>query len=691
MRRDASLSILNAMSTTGEGEGIGVQILLRPAGNGWVKNATDRIQNLSGGTKKTTFTDGSLIQDIITAPFKVPETHHKSEIEVNKPLTSLQQAEVAAIENKTKFSAFETLIRVVASSNSKERSEAMMGGVVAAFSQFDSATYNGFKFDVVKDCSKLSKDYILRNFPLKERTNILNSVELATIFHLPEQNAIPTSQVERQAFKQVDGPAKLVKEGTLLGVNEFRGETKEIRLSENDRRRHTYVIGATGMGKSVLLKNIAYQDMVNGKGFAFIDPHGDAVEDLLAMVPPERVDDVIYFDPSDVDNPIGMNMFEFSTSEQRDLIVQEGINMLYSLYDPGHTGIFGPRGEHMFRNAALLLMSDPNGATFIDIPKVFIDPDLVREKLEHVTDRGVYDYWTKEFPQSQKSSDAGEVTTWFASKWGPFLSNSMMKNILGQTKSGFNLRDIMDQKKIFLVNLSKGKIGEMNSRLLGMILVMKFQMAAMSRADIPEEEREDFCLFVDEFQNFSTESFESILSEARKYRLNLVVANQFLTQLTDKIREGILGNVGTIISGRLGVTDAEMLQKAFSPTFVAEDLHKLPNHYAIATVMMFDMPTTPFTMKLLPPMGTKNMEVMKNLRQLSAVKYGRPRVTVEREISERQSAKKENSPVSSQEASGEDEGAEVGVVAGRDEKGDSGASGGEMDEFFAGWERKKNE
>jgi hypothetical protein len=294
----------------------------------------------------------------------------------------------------------------------------------------------------------------------------------------------------------------------------------------------------------------------------------------------------------------------------------------------------------MFRNAAILLMSDPAGATFIDIPKCFIDPEFVKAKLKYVTDKNVYDYWTKEFPASQKSNDAGEVVTWFNSKWSPFIANKMMKCVLGQIKSGFNIRDVMDNQKILLVNLSKGKLGEMNSKLLGMIFVMKFQAAAMSRVDTPEDERKDFCLFVDEFQNFATDSFESILSEARKFRLNLFVANQFMTQLTDNIREGVLGNVGTIIAGRIGVTDAEMLEKVFTPTFKAEDLHKQPNFHAIATVMMFDMPTSPFTLNLLPPMGEENPEVFASLKNYSATKYGRPIAEVEREINERMMVKK---------------------------------------------------
>ncbi len=653
-QRDASLGILNAMSVTKAGEGIAVQILLRPTDGGWTKKSEEWVQNIKSGKK--VFETGKraiggialLIKDFVQAFWRPPDEHEKYE---RDPLTNLQQEEIAAIENKTKYPGFETLIRIVASSKTKERSEAMLGGVVAAFAQFDSQNFNGFRYDMLKDARKLTVDYIFRMFPQGADSNILNSVELASLFHLPAQNAIPTSQVERQATKQVDGPAKLVVDGVLLGVNEFRGVQKEIRLSENDRRRHTYVIGSTGMGKSVLLTNVAYQDMVEGRGFAFIDPHGDAVELLLSKVPEDRIDDIVYFDPADIEHPIGMNMFEFTSPDQKDFIVQEGINMLQSLFDPNNQGFFGPRGQHMFRNAALLLMSDPNGATFIDIPQCFTDPAFVKEKLQYVTDKSVYDYWTKEFPASQKSNDAGEVITWFSSKWGPFLSNTIMRNILGQRKSGFNIREIMDNNKIFLVNLSKGRLGDINSQLLGMILVMKFQQAAMSRADIPEDERKDFCLFVDEFQNFATESFESILSEARKYRLNLFLANQFMTQLTDKIREGILGNVGTIMSGRLGVTDAELMEKAFAPVFNAEDLHKQGNYQAIATVMMHNIPSAPFTMKLLPPMGEANPELMDTMKVFLATKFGRTRAEVEHEIQERwRTAEKSKSAVSAPES-----------------------------------------
>lgn len=638
-KRDASMAILNALGSVKQDEGASVQILFRPAQKNWSEKAKQHLENLQKGksTKKTIGAGiGEVAMDILRAPWEVPDMHEKTE--VTEQTASIKQDEITAITNKMRYPVFETLIRVVASSDTKPRSEAILGGILSSFSQFNSPEFNGFKVNTMRDPKKLAIDYTFRFFPIKTTSNVLNSVELASIFHLPEQDAIPSSSVERQLTKQVDGPAKLMESGLFLGTNEFRGTKKPIYLGEDDRRRHMYVIGQTGMGKSVFLENLAFQDMCDGKGFAFIDPHGDAVEAILKRVPEERIDDVIYFDPADIEHPVGMNMFEFDQEDQKDFIVQEGISMLQSLFDPQNQGFFGPRGQHMFRNAALLLMADPKGATFIDIPQCFTDPEFVKSKLKYVTDKAVYDYWTKEFPASQKSSDAGEVITWFASKWGPFLSNTIMRNTLGQVKSGFNIREIMDNKKIFLVNLSKGRLGDINANLLGMIFVMKFQQAAMSRQDIPEHERQDFCLYVDEFQNFATDSFESILSEARKYRLNLIVANQFMTQLTDKIREALLGNVGTIICGRIGVTDADLMVKAFTPTFTAEDLTKTPNHAAVAKVMMFDMPSTPFTINLPAPMGNPNDQLMDSLKLLSATKFAKTRKEVEKEIETRWNA-----------------------------------------------------
>jgi hypothetical protein len=635
-KRDASRALLNALSAAGREDGIGIQILLRPARDGWTKKSVaeaDAITKNKG--KKTGLAALGSTKDIMGALWKPPESGDGQEKPEDRQLTNLERAKVETIEEKTRYPGYETLIRVVVSSNTATRSQTLLKNIISAFALYDSPSYNGFKFTLTRNIEELVTSYIFRFFPQGVNSNILNTVELSTLFHLPDQKSIPTSQVQRQMSKQVDGPTAVMEEGFLLGYNEFRGTKKPIRLSTNDRRRHTYIIGQTGTGKSILLENLAFQDMMDGKGFAFVDPHGDSVEALLGKVPKERVEDVIYFNPGDMTNPIGLNMFEFDHEDQKDFLVQEAINMLYGLYDPGHTGIVGPRLEHIFRNCALLLMADPEGGTFVDIPKLLIDQDFMKSKLKYVKDQSVLDFWTKEFPASQRSNEAGEVISWVVSKFGPFISNDSMRNIIGQTKSGFNLRDIMDNKKILLVNLSKGKMGELNSKLMGMIFVMKFQAAAMGRADLPESERVDFSLYVDEFQNFATDSFESILSEARKYRLNLILGNQFMTQLTDKIREAIIGNVGTVISGRIGVTDAELLVKRFQPVFEAEDMIKMPNYQSITSVMINNVPSAPFSMSFVPPMGQSNPQLNDALKRLSAAKYGRPRAVVEKEIFDR--------------------------------------------------------
>jgi hypothetical protein len=341
-----------------------------------------------------------------------------------------------------------------------------------------------------------------------------------------------------------------------------------------------------------------------------------------------------------MDYPLGLNLFEYATPDQKDFLIQEAINMLYKLYDPGHTGIIGPRYESWFRNAALTLMSDPEGASFIDIPKLFTDARYAKQKVKHVTDPMVREFWEGEMA---KTSDyhKSEVLGWFVSKFGAFQSNEMMRNIIGQTKSSINLREVMDDGKILLVNLSKGRTGELNSKLLGMIFVMKFQAAAMSRAALPEEHRRDFSLYVDEFQNFSTDSFATILSEARKYRLNLIVANQFITQLSEEIRDAVFGNVGSMISLRAGPGDADYLVKQFSPIFDQEDLVKLPNFNAVVRLMVSGVPSQPFSMATIPPLGHPNPQLGEALKRLSAAKFGRPRATVEKEIFERLSTKPE--------------------------------------------------
>src|SRR3989344_4748322 len=585
IKRDTMQSILNALSTLEKEDGAGIQILMRPAESTWRKNAQAEASKKRKGKDNKNGQLVGLAKQLVVAPVKPPDAK-EAEKEKKPELSGVDQSIIDSIEDKTRYPGYEVLIRVVASSDSLARAQAVLNNIVATFSLFESQGRNGFTYTAAKDTENFLTAFILRFFPQESHDNVLNSVELATLFHFPDQKNIPTTQLERQASKQVDGPRNISEEGLLLGHNVFRGIKKPIHISEEDRRRHIYVVGQTGTGKSTFMENLILQDMLDGRGFAFIDPHGDAAERILAMVPKERTEDVIYFCPADMDYPLGLNLFEFDSPDQKDFLIQEAINMLYKLYVPQHQGIIGPRYEHWFRNAALTVMSNPEGGTFIDIPKLFRDPEFVKQKLKYVTDPTVLEFWQKEMPQSQRSNEFGEVVSWFVSKFGAFLSNSMMRNIIGQTKSAFDLRDIMDNKKILLVNLSKGRTGELNSKLLGMIFVMKFQAAAMSRANIPEEERVDFCLYVDEFQNFSTDSFATIMSEARKFRLNLVVANQFTTQLTEEIRDAVFGNIGTTIAFRVGQNDVESLSRYFQPMFDSDDLLRIPNYNTISRTLI---------------------------------------------------------------------------------------------------------
>ncbi|MEK7594084.1 MAG: DUF87 domain-containing protein [Patescibacteria group bacterium] len=632
LKRDSMQALLNALGTLGKEDGAGIQILIRPAHPSWRKTAQEVASKKRKGHKS--FSGGGLAKDLATAFVKPPEGGGDGE--PKKPeLSNMEQSTLDAIDEKTRHAGYEVAIRLVASSNITQRAQAILSNIVGSFQLYDAPGKNGFKYTPAKDIDGLITSYIMRFFPQEHNKNILNSVELATLFHFPDESSIPTSQLARQDSKQVDGPRNMPEQGLLLGYNLFRGAKKPIRLDIGDRQRHMYVVGQTGTGKSTYLENLALQDMLSGNGFAFVDPHGDVAERLLAMVPKERTEDIIYFSPADMDYPMGLNLFEFNNPDQKDFLIQESLNMLQKLYDPQQQGIMGPRYEHIFRNAALAIMADPDGGTFVDVPKLFRDPKFLQQKLQHVTDVNVRDFWMKEYPASQRSNDAGEVNSWFVSKFGAFLSNEMMRNIIGQTKSAFDLRDIMDNKKILLVNLSKGRTGDLNSKLLGMVFVMKFQAAAMSRSDVPEDDRVDFSLYVDEFQNFSTDSFATIMSEARKFHLNLIVANQFTTQLTTEIRDAVFGNIGTIVSFRIGQNDVESLGQYFQPTFDGDDLLRVPNYNTIVRTLINGVPTQPFSMITLPALGTPNMRLSMALKQLSAAKYGRPKATVDREITER--------------------------------------------------------
>ncbi|KPJ85985.1 hypothetical protein AMJ57_01050 [Parcubacteria bacterium SG8_24] len=424
-------------------------------------------------------------------------------------------------------------------------------------------------------------------------------------------------------------------EGLYLGTAEYRGQKTEVFIKHEDRFRHIYLIGSSGSGKSEYIANMAAQDVRDGHGICIVDPHGDLAETVLATVPKERADDVVIFDPSDTERPVGLNMIEAPSEEARDFVVGEMIAIFYKLFPPE---MIGPMFEHNMRNFMLTLMSDAeNPGTIAEIPRLISDAEYQKEWLAKVTDPVVRSFWENEIA---KTSDfhKSEMLGYLISKVGRFVENAMMRNIIGQQKSGFDFRDIMDNKKIFLINLSKGKIGDVNANLLGLIIVTKLQMAAMARADMPKEERKDFFLYIDEFQNFITPSIATILSEARKYRLSLIMAHQYMGQLAPKgdteIRDAVLGNVGTKLVGRIGIDDSEILEKEFTPVFSALDLMNVDKFHWNTKILIDNTVSRPFVVKA--PMPVKgNPKLAAAIKQLSRLKYGRDKSIVEQEILER--------------------------------------------------------
>ena len=454
---------------------------------------------------------------------------------------------------------------------------------------------------------------------------------MATLFNLPNKT-VETPGIYWVYAKRAPAPAQIPSTGLHLGKSVYRGTTKEVHISDDDRRRHMYIVGKTGTGKTETLKYLAMQDIRAGHGVAFIDPHGDAAEDILAMIPPERAEEVIYFNPADVERPMGMNMLEAQTEQEKHFVATYIVGLMYKLYDPHKTGIIGPRFEHAIRNAMLTVMSEP-GNTFVEVVRVLTDARFVQELLPKVGDPIVRRYWTDQIAQTADFHKS-EVLDYIVSKFGRFVTNKLMRNIIGQSQSAFNLREIMDTKKILIVNLSKGRMGEENSNFVGLVLVPKILVAAMSRQDVPEEQRPDFYLYVDEFQNFATETFADILAEARKFHLNLIVANQFIGQIEEEVKNAIFGNVGTLMSFRIGVTDANYLQHEFTPIFNETDLINIERFHAYVKTIVRNEPVPPFSLDTTRDLSKveKDPRIAEMIKQLSRLRYGRDVNVVDAEI-----------------------------------------------------------
>lgn len=597
---------------------------------------TDPLSSLTSPLASLGEGEGAVIQILVSGADKKWKDAGKAYVAKQKevPLDGKPKAtdprKIEAVENKMSKLGLETFIRVVVSSSSKAQAKAHYDNIKNAFSQFTS-DFNKFSSAKVGNRRAFMTDFIYRYAPIRGRGFILNIEELASVFHFPNKS-VETPNIYWLNFKRAPSAGNMATEGLMLGRSVFRESTKNVYLTDDDRRRHVYIIGKTGTGKTELLKSMIAQDIKNGKGICFIDPHGDAAEDLLTKIPKERAEDVIYFDPSDIERPMGLNIMEAYSEEQKGMVVSNFIGLLYKLYDPHHTGIVGPRLEHAVRNAMLTVMSIP-GATLIEAYRCVTDLNYVKEILPRVTDPIVRRYWTDEIANTNEYHRS-ETLGYFASKFGRFVGDRMIRNIIGQSKSSFDIRQAMDERKILIINLSKGKMTPESSQFLGLLLVPKILSAAMSRQDIPESDRKDFYLYVDEFQNFATDTFAEILSEARKYRLNLVVANQFIGQMEDNVKNAVFGNVGTVISFRVGVTDASILTHEFKGVFSEGDLTNVERFQTYVKTIFHNEPLEPFSMDTTRDLSKefKDVELAKKIKELSRLKFGRDVNEVEPEI-----------------------------------------------------------
>ena len=412
-----------------------------------------------------------------------------------------------------------------------------------------------------------------------------------------------------------------------IGTANYRGRNLLVGIKKTDRFRHVYMIGKTGTGKSTLYENMALQDIAAGRGACFVDPHGEAIERMLARIPQNRIDDVVLFDPSLADSPPGLNLLEWKSESEKDFLVSEAIQIFYKLFDPNQTGMIGPQFEHWMRSAALTAMADPEGGTLLEIPSLFVDQNFLAHKRKHLLDPAVQEFWGKQMAQTADFHKS-EMLNYFTSKFGRFASNSLMKNIIGQKKSSFNFGEIINGEKILLVNLSKGKIGEINAHMLGLILMTKLQAAVMQRAAIPESERLPFYLYVDEFQNLMTDAFIGMLSESRKYGLAVHLTNQYIAQLPENMRNAIMGNAGTLLTFQIGAQDAKFLAPEMKP-IGSEDLQNIPVHYFYARCTIDGMPYEPFLAKGFPPPGARDgspaqTQIASAIKILAELKYGNP-------------------------------------------------------------------
>ena len=627
-----------------DGEGAAVQFIIVPDRDnisGKIKHALGEIHKgapLKEALNIPLSITGDLFKSVSGLFKSAPKQKPGEEKRVDNFTLEFKEKALKLLEEKLSTNIVRVNLRIIASAGTRERASDILSSIETSFSQFTSPQGNGLRF-VRKEKGDLTE--LMHNFNFRHRDEgemlALNLKELATLYHFP----ITITHQEAPQLKTIkttnaSAPAELPAEGTLIGVNKYRGESREVRLTKQDRLRHLYTLGQTGAGKSVFLKNLAVQDILAGNGVCFIDPHGSDVQDILACIPPERIDDVIYFDPTHMERPFALNMLEYDLNhpEQKIFVVNEMLSIFKTLYSSTPESM-GPAFEQYFRYSTLLVMEDPEtGNTLLEIPRVMADPAFRNLKLSRCKNPIVVQFWRDIATKTSGESGLQNMIPYITNKFDIFISNEVMRPIIAQEKSSFNFRDIMDSKKIFLVNLAKGKLGEINANLLGLIIVGKFLMAAMSRVDSFGKPLPDFYMYIDEFQNISTPSIAAILSEARKYGLSLNLAHQYIAQLREDIKDAVFGNVGNMVVFRVGTEDAEFLESQFAPVFKASDIMKIENRNAYAKILINGKPALPFNIEMLPP-PQGHPEIVDQLKNLSYLKYGRDRKTVDDAIMRR--------------------------------------------------------
>jgi len=616
------------------GEEVWIQILARPIADDWHKASEKWIKTVKNG-KPSFGKSGGLVWlgELLEALWKPPEEGSKTAA-APKELSDRDKTRISEAETKATKLGYEVKIRLAYLGDDATNARQRMQAIVGTFKQYNSTNLNGFKIANASFKSEDLAKYRQRTFG--RGGYILNIEELASVFHLPHTN-VETPNIVWASTKTAEPPAKLpvitgntsVDENiSAFGLTNFRGINHQFGMLRSDRSRHVYIIGQTGAGKSGTLELFALSDIFHGHGYAIIDPHGDFAVDNMRFIPGSRMDDVVYFNPADTAFPLGFNPLEVTNPAQKTNISSEVIGVLKRMFGES----WGPRLEYILRYTILALLDRPT-TTMLDITRMLTDKKFRKETLEYSTDTVVLQFWNVEFA-SWNDKFVSEAIAPVLNKVGAFTANPIIRNIIGQPKSTFNIRKIMDEGKILVVNLSKGLIGEDNAAILGAFMVTKIQLAAMSRSDIPNiADRRPFYLYVDEFQNFATDSFATILSEARKYGLNLTVANQYISQMTETVRDAVFGNVGTMISFRVSADDAPMLAKQFEPQFEPQDLLQMHNRHFIINMVINGEKAPAFsaTTLTLPPEQVDNTgRIIENTRR----NFSRPRAEVEAEISE---------------------------------------------------------